>query len=78
MSIWAWIFRVAGGRFVIGVLLVLLGCTGLNMPTLEKDGEVVIQSAFWSFGLWPFVLCLGVGGVLIAWAYVTAKEWRGY
>lgn len=77
MSIWAWIFRVAGGRFMIGVLLVLLSCTGLNMPTLEKDGEVVIQTALWNFGHWPFVLCLGVGLVLISWAYVTAKEWQG-
>lgn len=76
MSIWAWILRVSGGRFVLGVLLVLLGCTGLNMPTLDKDGEVVIQTELWNFGLGPFVLCLGVGLVMISWAYATAKEWQ--
>jgi hypothetical protein len=75
MSIWAWIFRVAAGRFLMGVLLVFLGCRGLDMPTLEIEGEVVIQSVLGGFGLWPYVLCLVVGVVLITWSYITAKEW---
>lgn len=60
----------------MGALLVLLGCTGLNMPTIEKDGQVVIQTALWNFGHGPFVLCVGVGLALISWAYATAKEWQ--
>lgn len=78
MNIFLWILRVAAGRFIFGILLIFLGCTGLNMPTLEEGGEVVIQSGLWNFGLWPFWLSISIGIGLMFWAYLTAKDWRGY
>lgn len=77
MNIFAWIFRFAAGRFIAGIALIFLGFNGLNKPTLEKDGEVIIHSALWYFGKWPFVLCVAFGVALIAWAYIIAKKWRG-